>query len=145
MRGRCLKIGSAGKTFSLTGWKVGYVTAAPDLLAVVAKAHQYLTFTTPPNLQSAVAFGLAKDDAYFAGLAAEMQGKRDRLRAGLLAAGFDALDSQGTYFVNVDIASAGFRGGDVAFCRHMTEAARVTAIPVSAFYEEDPVTTVVRR
>ncbi|NNG04912.1 MAG: aminotransferase, partial [Inquilinus sp.] len=107
MRERCLKIGSAGKTFSLTGWKVGYVTAAPDLLAPVAKAHQFLVFTTPPNLQSAVAYGLAKDDGYFAGLAAEMQGKRDRLAAGLAAAGFAVLPCQGTYFVNIDVAGAG--------------------------------------
>jgi N-succinyldiaminopimelate aminotransferase len=141
MRGRCLRIGSAGKTFSLTGWKVGYVTAAPDLLGPVAKAHQFLTFTTPPNLQQAVAYGLAKDDAYFAGLAAEMQAKRDRLGAGLRAAGFTVLDSQGTYFLNIDIGDA---GGDEAFCRRMTEQAGVTAIPVSAFYAEAPVDSVVR-
>ncbi len=144
MRGRCLKIGSAGKTFSLTGWKVGYITGAPELLSLVAKAHQFLTFTTPPNLQSAVAYGLGKDDGYFAALATGMQAKRDRLGAGLRAAGFEVLDSQGTYFLNVDIASTGFDGDDLAFCRRMTEAAGVTAIPVSAFYERDPVRTVVR-
>lgn len=144
MRGRCLKIGSAGKTFSLTGWKVGYITGAPELLSLVAKAHQFLTFTTPPNLQSAVAYGLGKDDGYFAALATGMQAKRDRLGAGLRTAGFEVLDSQGTYFLNVDIASTGFDGDDLAFCRRMTEAAGVTAIPVSAFYEQDPVRTVVR-
>ena len=68
MRGRCLRIGSAGKTFSLTGWKVGYVTAAPELLAPVGKAHQFLVFTTPPNLQHATAFGLGLDDSYYRGL-----------------------------------------------------------------------------
>lgn len=140
MRDRCMKIGSAGKTFSLTGWKVGYVTAAPALLAAVSKAHQFLTFTTPPNLQAAIAYGLGKDDSYFDGLAAEMQKKRDRLGAGLAALGFDVLASQGTYFLNVDLGDR----GDEAFCRHITETARVTAIPVSAFYVEDPVTSVVR-
>ncbi|MEO3432930.1 aminotransferase [Inquilinus sp. CAU 1745] len=140
MRDRCMKIGSAGKTFSLTGWKVGYITAAPALLAAVSKAHQFLTFTTPPNLQAAIAYGLGKDDSYFDGLAAEMQKKRDRLGAGLAALGFDVLASQGTYFLNVDLGDR----ADEAFCRHITETARVTAIPVSAFYVEDPVTSVVR-
>jgi len=135
MRERCLRIGSAGKTFSLTGWKVGYVTAAPALLQPVAKAHQFLTFTTPPNLQAAVAYGLAKDDAYFQGLAAEMQRKRDRLAAGLRDAGLPVLPAEGTYFVVADIAGLGFQGGDAAFCRHLTVEAGVTAIPVGAFYE----------
>lgn len=144
MRDRCLKIGSAGKTFSLTGWKVGYVTASPDLLAPVSKAHQFLVFTTPPNLQSAVAFGLSKDETYFAGLSAEMQAKRDRLATGLQEIGLNVLPCAGTYFVNVDVCEAGFEGDDVAFCRHITETAGVAAIPNSAFYQEDPLNTVVR-
>ena len=144
MRERCLKIGSAGKTFSLTGWKVGYVTAAPDLLAPVSKAHQFLVFTTPPNLQGAVAFGLSKEDSYFAGLAAEMQDKRDRFAGGLAEIGLDVLPCTGTYFVNVDVGRTGFDGDDVAFCRHITESAGVAAIPASAFYQEDALTTIVR-
>ena len=144
MRERCLKIGSAGKTFSLTGWKVGYVTAAPDLLAPVSKAHQFLVFTTPPNLQSAVAFGLSKEQSYFAGLAAEMQDKRDRFAGGLADIGLDVLPCAGTYFVNVDVGRTGFEGDDVAFCRHITESAGVAAIPASAFYQEDPLRTVAR-
>ncbi|MEI6559229.1 MAG: aminotransferase, partial [Rhodospirillaceae bacterium] len=134
MRERCLKIGSAGKTFSLTGWKVGYVTAAPALLQPVAKAHQYLTFTTPPNLQSAVAFGLNQEEGYFTGLAAGMQAKRDRLAAGLGRAGLTVLPSAGSYFVIADYAGTGFAGDDVAYCRHLTIDVGVTAIPVSAFY-----------
>ena len=98
MRERTLRIGSAGKTFSLTGWKVGYISGPAALMSVVAKAHQNLTFTTPPNLQRAVALGLAKDDAYFAGLAADLQAKRDHLVAGLQAAGFRTLPSGGSYF-----------------------------------------------
>ncbi len=137
MAGRCLRIGSAGKTFSLTGWKVGYVSGPPALTAIVARAHQNLTFTTPPNLQRAVALGLAKDDAYFAALAADLAGKCARLTAGLTRAGFGVLPSQGGYFVIADIGALGFTGDDAAFCRHITEHAGVAAIPVSAFYQGD--------
>jgi N-succinyldiaminopimelate aminotransferase len=135
MRERCLRIGSAGKTFSLTGWKVGYVTAPRALATVVAKAHQNLTFTTPPNLQRAVAVGLGKEDAYFAGLAADLQAKRDRLAAGLARVGFAVLPARGSYFITADFSDFGFNGNDAAFCRALTEQAKVTAIPVSAFYE----------
>ena len=140
LRERCLRIGSAGKTFSLTGWKVGYITAPAPLAAVAAKAHQNLTFTTPPNLQRAVAVGLAKDDAYFASLSADLAAKRDRLSAGLARLGFGVLPAMGSYFVTADFSPLGFAGDDVAFCRHITEAAGVTAIPVSAFYETEPPT-----
>ncbi len=135
MRERCLRVGSAGKTFSATGWKVGYVTAAPALLTAAAKAHQFVTFTTPPNLQVAAAYGLRKQDGYFQGLAASQQGKRDRLGTGLKAVGFKVLDSQGTYFLTVDIHSVGFNGTDEEFCRHITTEAGVAAVPVSAFYQ----------
>ncbi|MFH5924354.1 aminotransferase [Roseomonas xinghualingensis] len=135
MRERCMRIGSAGKTFSLTGWKVGYITADRSLAPNVAKAHQLLTFTTPPNLQRAVAVGLGLPDSYFGGLSASLQAKRDRLAAGLTELGFGVLPSQGSYFVTADFRPLGFAGDDVAFCRHITEAAKVTAIPVSAFYD----------
>ncbi len=143
MRDRCLKIGSAGKTFSLTGWKVGYVTAAPDLLAPVSKAHQFLVFTTPPNLQSAVAYGLNKERSYFTGLAAEMEAKRDRFAGGLRDIGMIVLPCAGTYFVNVDISGTAF-DDDVAFCRHITATVGVAAIPASAFYQESTLTSVAR-
>jgi N-succinyldiaminopimelate aminotransferase len=135
LRDRCMRVGSAGKTFSLTGWKVGYVSAPAALAAVVGKAHQNLTFTTPPNLQRAVALGLAKDDAYFEGLAAGLAAKRDLLSSGLARLGFGVLETRGSYFVTADFSPLGFAGNDVAFCRHITEHAGVTAIPVSAFYE----------
>ncbi len=138
LRERCLRIGSAGKTFSLTGWKVGYITAPRPLAALAAKAHQNLTFTTPPNLQRAVAVGLAKDDSYFEGLASDLAAKRDRLSEGLSRIGFGVLPAMGSYFVTADFAPLGFAGDDTAFCRHITEEARVTAIPVSAFYEGEP-------
>jgi aspartate/methionine/tyrosine aminotransferase len=138
MAGRCLRVGSAGKTFSLTGWKVGYVSGPPSLTAVVMKAHQNLTFTTPPNLQRAVALGLAKDDSYFAALSTALAAKRDRLSAGLRQAGFGVLPSDGSYFVTTSVAAFGFPGDDAAFCRHITEHAGVAAIPLSAFYESPP-------
>jgi N-succinyldiaminopimelate aminotransferase len=134
MRGRCMRIGSAGKTFSLTGWKVGYVTCDRSLAPNVAKAHQNLTFTTPPNLQRGVAVGLTKDDAYFAGLSAGLQARRDRLARGLAEIGFGVLATRGSYFVTADVRPLGFAGDDVAFCRALTEEAKVAAIPVTAFY-----------
>jgi N-succinyldiaminopimelate aminotransferase len=137
MRERCMRVGSAGKTFSFTGWKIGYVSAPRALATVVAKAHQNLTFTSAPNLQRAVAVGLAKDDAYFASLSSGLQAKRDRLAAGLRELGLDVLEARGSYFITTDFSPLGFAGDDVAFCRHITEHAGVTAIPVSAFYETD--------
>jgi len=134
MRERCMRVGSAGKTFSLTGWKIGYITCDRSLAGNVAKAHQNLTFTTPPNLQRGVAVGLAKDDAYFAGVSASLQAKRDRLAAGLARLGFGVLPTQGSYFITADFRPLGFTGDDVAFCRALTVEAKVTAIPVTAFY-----------
>ena len=95
MRERTIRIGSAGKTFSLTGWKVGYVTAPARLLDPIAKAHQFTTFTTPPNLQKAVAYGLAKDDSYYASLAGDLEVKRDRFAAGLARLGFGVVPCAG--------------------------------------------------
>ena len=134
MRQRCLRIGSAGKTFSATGWKVGYVTGSPPLIDAVARAHQFLTFTTPPNLQKAVALGLRQDDGYFVDLAAAQARKRDRLTAGLRRAGFEVLPSAGSYFLIAGYRGLGVDLGDEAFCRELTIKAGVTAIPLSAFY-----------
>ena len=138
MRDRCVRIGSAGKTFSVTGWKVGYVTACPALLGTISKCHQFLVFTTPPNLQAAVAYGLAKDDAYFRDFTSDLEAKRDRMGKGLAEVGFDVLDCAGTYFITGDFRPLGFNGDDVEFCKHITVEAGVTAVPVSAFYQDDP-------
>jgi N-succinyldiaminopimelate aminotransferase len=134
MRERSLRIGSAGKTFSFTGWKVGYVTAPAPLASLVAKAHQLLTFTTPPNLQRAVAVGLGLPDSYFTALAEGLRERRDQLAEGLARLGFGVLPTRGSYFITADFAPLGFAGDDAAFCRHITEHAKVAAIPVSAFY-----------
>jgi aspartate/methionine/tyrosine aminotransferase len=122
--------------------------AAPHIMRVLAKAHQFLTFTTPPNLQSAVAYGLAKEDAYFTGMRSGFQRSRDRFSEGLRSLGFSVLPSAGTYFVNIDIAPLmnGKSGetDDVAFCQRLVADHGVAAIPVSAFYAEAAVRNVVR-
>lgn len=143
MRERTVKISSAGKIFSLTGWKVGLVMAAPAIMRVLAKAHQFITFTTPPNLQAAVAYGLGKGDDYFEGMRADFQRSRDRFAAGLRDLGFSVLPSAGTYFLNVDIAPLG-ESDDADFCRRLVTESGVAAIPVSAFYAEGAVKNVVR-
>lgn len=134
MAERSLRIGSAGKTFSLTGWKVGYVSGPVPLMGLVAKAHQNLTFTTAPNLQRAVAVGLAKPDDYFNALASGLEAQRDLLDAGLRRLGFHTLHAAGSYFITADFSPLGFAGDDAAFCQAITEQAGVAAIPVSAFY-----------
>ncbi|WP_259782905.1 aminotransferase [Aestuariispira ectoiniformans] len=145
MRQRCIRIGSAGKSFSLTGWKVGYITAAPNLLGAIAKAHQFTTFTTPPNLQIAVAAGLRLGDDYFDHLSGDLQEKRDFLADGLAGLGFGVVGCQGTYFLTVD-CTAFLRDGedDVAFCKRITTEIGVAAVPVSAFYGSDAPTHFIR-
>ncbi|HKG77291.1 MAG TPA: aminotransferase [Beijerinckiaceae bacterium] len=143
MRERTVKIGSAGKIFSLTGWKVGFICAAPALMRSLAKAHQFLTFTTPPNLQTAVAYGLAKEDAYFESLRRDLAYSRDRFTTGLQDLGFTVIPSEGTYFLNIDISPLG-ESDDTAFCRRLVLDHGVAAIPVSAFYADGAVKNVVR-
>ncbi|SFJ62171.1 Aspartate/methionine/tyrosine aminotransferase [Sphingomonas sp. NFR04] len=144
MRERTVKIGSAGKIFALTGFKVGWMCAAPPLARVLAKAHQFLTFTTPPNLQWAVAEGLATQDGWVQDARHRFQAGRDRLAAGLRDAGFAVLPSAATYFLSVDLAASGLAMDDVTFSERLVDDAKVATIPVSAFYAEDPVTNVVR-
>jgi N-succinyldiaminopimelate aminotransferase len=144
MRERCVKIGSAGKMFALTGWKVGFVCAAPPLTTVIAKAHQFLTFTTPPNLQAAVAWGLENSADWFAAMPGALAASRDRLTEALRREGFALLPSQGTYFLNVDLAASGVTEADRDFCLRAVREAGVAAIPISAFYEQDPVTHLIR-
>lgn len=144
MRARTVKIGSAGKMFGLTGWKVGFLCAAPALTHVLSRTHQFLTFTTPPNLQAAVAFGLENSGDWFEAMPKALQRSRDRLSEGLKREGFAVLPSQGTYFLNVDLAASGVTEDDRSFALRAVREAGVASIPVSALYEEDHVTTILR-
>lgn len=144
MAERTVKIGSAGKIFGLTGWKVGFVVAAPALLAGIAGAHQFLTFTTAPNLQEAVAYGLGKEAAWFDEMRAGYRASRAQLAAGLTAGGFAVLPGTGTYFLCVDLAASGIALGDRAFSLRMVREAGVASIPLSSFYAEQPLRSVIR-
>lgn len=144
MRERTVKIGSAGKIFALTGWKVGWMCAAPPIAAVLARAHQFMTFSTAPNLQWAVAQGLETQDGWIAESVAGFQRSRDRLAAGLTAAGYRVLPSAATWFLSIDLVASGIAPDDTAFCERLVKEAGVAAIPVSAFYAEAPATHLVR-
>lgn len=144
MRERTVKIGSAGKIFALTGWKIGWMCAAPRIAAPLARAHQFMTFSTAPNLQWAVARGLESQDAWIAASVAGFQRSRDRLAAGLTAAGYRVLPAAATWFLSIDLGASGIALDDTAFCGRLVEEAGVAAIPVSAFYAETPVTHLVR-
>ncbi|WP_200422254.1 pyridoxal phosphate-dependent aminotransferase [Streptomyces sp. Y2F8-2] len=134
MRERTVTIGSAGKTFSFTGWKVGWVTAAPGLVAAVRSAKQFLTYVASGPFQYAVAEALALPDSYFDAFRADMLAKRDLLSAGLADAGLRVFRPAGTYFVTTDIRPLGERDG-FAFCRALPERAGVVAIPNAVFYD----------
>ncbi|MFJ5260866.1 pyridoxal phosphate-dependent aminotransferase [Streptomyces sp. NPDC088387] len=134
MRGRTVTIGSAGKTFSFTGWKVGWVTAAPELVTAVRTAKQFLTYVSAGPFQYAVAEALALPDSYFTGFRADMLAKRDLLAAGLGDAGFTVFRPAGTYFITTDIRPLGESDG-FAFCRALPERAGVVAIPNAVFYD----------
>jgi aspartate/methionine/tyrosine aminotransferase len=135
---RAVKIGSAGKIFSLTGWKVGWAVAAPPLAEAVARHHQYLTFTTPPPLQWAVAEGIALPAEWHRAHRARYEAPRERLVRGLREAGYVVLPADGTWFVNLDLAASGLPADDEAVGERMIREAGVAAIPVSAFYRDAP-------
>ncbi|MFF4832572.1 pyridoxal phosphate-dependent aminotransferase [Streptomyces sp. NPDC001315] len=134
MRERTVTIGSAGKTFSFTGWKVGWVTGTAELVTAVRSAKQFLTYVASGPFQYAVAEALALPDTYFEGFRADMQAKRDLLSAGLTDAGFTVFRPTGTYFVTTDIRPLGEADG-LAFCRALPERAGVVAIPNAVFYD----------
>jgi len=144
MAGRVIKVGSAGKIFSVTGWKVGWVVAPPAIAETIAKAHQFVTFATPPNLQSAVAYGLGKDESYYAAMRAGFAAPREAMRTALEQAGYSALPCEGTYFLCVDLARSGIEMDDAEFCRAAVIEAGVAAIPLSAFFAAQPVRNVIR-
>ena len=135
---RSVKVGSAGKIFSLTGWKVGWAIAPPALAETIAAQHQYITFTIPPALQWAVAEGLALPSDWHAAHRARYAAGRDRLVHGLAAAGYAVLPATGTWFITIDLAASGLPADDEAIAERMIREAGVAAIPVSAFYRDDP-------
>ncbi|GAB2735990.1 pyridoxal phosphate-dependent aminotransferase [Streptomyces bullii] len=134
MRERTVTISSSGKTFSFTGWKVGWITASPGLVTAVRSAKQYLTYVSSGPFQYAVAEALALPDTYFEAFRADMLAKRDLLAAGLEEAGFRVFRPAGTYFVTTDIRPLGETDG-VSFCRSLPERAGVVAIPNAVFYD----------
>ncbi|MEN9682718.1 MAG: hypothetical protein RLZZ427_469 [Pseudomonadota bacterium] len=138
LRDRAVKVGSAGKIFSLTGWKVGWVVAAPAIAAAIADRHQFLTFTTATPLQWAVAEGLALPREWFAAHRARYASARERLVSGLAAGGFKLLPAQGTWFVIADLAASGLPADDAAVAERLLREAGVASIPVSAFYAQRP-------
>jgi aspartate/methionine/tyrosine aminotransferase len=144
MAERTIKVASAGKIFSLTGWKVGWMVAAPELATLVARAHQFLKFSTAPNLQAAVAFGLDDGDAWLQPMRDRFERARDRMTAGLRAEGFTVLDAAATYFLCVDLAPSGIALDDDSFAVAAVEKAGVAVIPLSAFAEQDPPRHLVR-
>ncbi|MFH9723702.1 pyridoxal phosphate-dependent aminotransferase [Streptomyces sp. NPDC017254] len=135
MRERTVSIGSAGKTFSFTGWKVGWITASPELTAAVRSAKQFLTYVSSGPFQYAIAEALRLPAAYFDGLRADLEAKRDLLSEGLAQAGFAVYRPAGTYFVTTDIRPLGAEDG-FAFCRSLPERAGVVAIPNAVFYDD---------
>ncbi len=144
MAPRTVKIGSAGKIFGLTGWKTGWMVAAPHLADGLARAHQFVTYTTPPALQWAVAEGLALPDAWFAARTAAWAASRARLRGGLEAAGFAVLPNAATWFLCVDLAASGVALDDRTFSERAICEAGVASIPVSALFEGDAPSNIVR-
>ncbi|GLF95915.1 pyridoxal phosphate-dependent aminotransferase [Streptomyces yaizuensis] len=134
MRERTLTISSAGKTFSYTGWKVGWVTGPAELVTAVRSAKQFLTYVASGPFQYAVAEGLRLPDAYFTGLRDDLRLKRDLLSAGLADAGFAVYRPAGTYFVTTDIRPLGEEDG-FQFCRKLPERCGVVAIPNAVFYD----------
>ncbi len=135
MRERTVTISSAAKTFSFTGWKIGWVTATPELVTAVRTVKQFLTYVTGGPFQYAVAEALAMPDAYYASVGADLRVKRDLLCPGLAEAGFEVYQPAGTFFVTTDIRGLGEKDG-MEFCRELPRRAGVVAIPSSVFYDD---------
>jgi N-succinyldiaminopimelate aminotransferase len=137
MRGRLVSIGSAGKTFSFTGWKVGWATATPELIAAVRTTKQFLTYVSSGPFQYAVAQALGLPDSYYTEMAADLRAKRDLMSAGLREIGFRVYEPDGTYFITTDISPLGERDA-MEFCLSLPDRAGVVAIPSVVFYDDHP-------
>jgi N-succinyldiaminopimelate aminotransferase len=137
MRDRTLVVGSAGKTFNVTGWKIGWICGPAPLVSAVRTAKQFLTYVNGGPFQAAVAAGLALPDAYFTAVAEDLQYRRDVLVRGLAGAGLPVISPEATYFATVDVRAVQPDGDGLAFCRTLPERAGIVAIPTVVFY--DPV------
>jgi N-succinyldiaminopimelate aminotransferase len=137
MRDRTVTISSGGKTFSFTGWKIGWVTGTPELVTAVRTAKQFLTYVSGGPFQYAIAAGLALPDAFYTDLTANLHRKRDLLASGLRTAGFEVFVPHGTYFISTDIAPLGETDG-LAFCRSLPHRCGVVAVPNVVFYDDQP-------
>ncbi|MBA3523117.1 MAG: pyridoxal phosphate-dependent aminotransferase [Geodermatophilaceae bacterium] len=135
MRERTVTISSGGKTFGVTGWKVGWVCAPAPLITAVRTVKQFLTYVNAAPFQPAIAVGLGLPAEFFTGLAADLQAKRDRLCAGLAAAGLAVFRPAGTYFVTADIRPVGYTDS-ITFCRDLPVRCGVVAVPTSVFYDD---------
>ncbi|HTU05909.1 MAG TPA: pyridoxal phosphate-dependent aminotransferase [Trebonia sp.] len=135
MRERTVSVSSAGKTFSFTGWKVGWVTGTPEIVNAVRTTKQFLTFVASGPFQYAVAEALTLPGGYFEGLAGELKRKRDLMINGLRAIGFEVYQPDGTYFITTDITPLGEKDA-IEFCLGLPERARVVAIPNAVFYDD---------
>jgi aspartate/methionine/tyrosine aminotransferase len=144
MAARTFKCGSAGKIFSLTGWKIGWLVAPPELATIAARAHQFLTFASAPNLQSAVAFGLDRGDEWLGPMRSGFARSRNRMAAGLRHVGYSVLDSAATYFMCVDLRASGIAVHDEEFAARAVQSAGVAVVPLSAFARDDAPTHLVR-
>jgi N-succinyldiaminopimelate aminotransferase len=138
MRERTVVIGSGGKSFNCTGWKIGWVAAPAELVSAVRTVKQFLTYVSGGPLQPAVAVALALPDSYYEALASDLRAKRDLICDGLEAVGIEVFRPAATYFVVTDIASIGFDDG-LSFCRALPELAGVVGIPISVFYDDKEV------
>jgi N-succinyldiaminopimelate aminotransferase len=137
MRGRVISIGSAGKTFSFTGWKVGWATGTPELVAAVRTTKQFLTFVSGGPFQYAIAQALDLPDRYFTTMADDLRQRRDLLAGGLKDLGFEVYQPDGTYFITTDIAPLGEKDA-MDFCLALPNRAGVVAIPSGVFYDDHP-------
>jgi len=143
MRERCVRVGSAGKMFALTGWKIGWIAGPARLVQVIAKAHQFNTFTTSPALQLGVAHGLEHETDFPLRNTRDLEAKRNLIAMALREAGFDVLNTQGTYFLTTCIRNL-TNEPDREFCQRLTREAGVSPIPLSAFFGTDAPTDHVR-